>query len=420
MFSKDTSYTKRTAKTLYNFYTPRPQAQNISVPKETVVTLVVPTYKPTEEMYGLIQSFLTAPFESRVVVVNDSTPADYEKHYILDHTSELAAKNSRVHYLTTPTNYLKPGASNFGLRYIMEGNLGVTPDVVFTCDDDTLIEDNTIEAMLKKLYASHSNGAVCAGVRVLNKNQNLLTRLQGLEYHGFNIAKTADNGFMQGPLVMQGMLVAFRYQALVEVDGFNQDNLIEDYAITADMKTWGWDVATADTTWGWTTIPHTLRDLWNQRIRWSFWGLHVVKDSLGYLPSVIQDALGHMIFLVMLGLIILSFTAEHSISNPNVVIALYTIGIVQFLIGMAFNVFTLLEYKDADWIDWVLRLSLLPELLYSNIISMIMIGSYLFFAYNHIFLGAMKYVSRIEPLYQKGLRVFAYFGYTFTWNTRNA
>jgi len=43
--------------------------------------------------------------------------------------------------------------------------------------------------------------------------------MQGLEYHSFNVSKIADNGFVSGPLVMQGMLTAFRMSLLEQTDG---------------------------------------------------------------------------------------------------------------------------------------------------------------------------------------------------------
>ena len=74
------------------------------------------------------------------------------------------------------------------------------PDVILTLDDDVVISPTTVQNLVAELMSGTNLGAVCSQCAVLNKNKNILTRLQGLEYLGFNATRLADEGFYGGPV----------------------------------------------------------------------------------------------------------------------------------------------------------------------------------------------------------------------------
>src|SRR3989338_3632033 len=178
--------------------------------------------------------------------------------------------------LRTPVNKLKAGALNYALEHIWRECHSYAPDVVLTLDDDIVVLPMTVENLVTELMTGDDLGAVCSQCHVLNKNANLLTRLQGLEYMGFNATRLADDGFFMGPLVMHGMLTAFRASALIEVGGFAERHLIEDYEITSRLKESGWSVKSAPNSDAWTIVPENFSTLWRQRTRWSYGGITVV------------------------------------------------------------------------------------------------------------------------------------------------
>ena len=181
------------------------------------ICLIIPTYAPDTVTRQLVEDALRWNPNMFICIVDDSTPTQ--------HTESLSVLQSmagidRVTLLRTDKNKLKAGALNYALRHLSKNNYHYKPDVIITADDDVVIEPSTIPNLVTELMSHEAFGAVCSQCGVFNKNKNILTRLQGLEYVGFNAIRLADEGFLYGPLVMHGMLTAFRASALHEVGGF--------------------------------------------------------------------------------------------------------------------------------------------------------------------------------------------------------
>lgn len=385
--------------------------------KKTAV--LIPTHGPSILTYNLVKSILKWHPNTILVVIDDCTPETKANLVILNKIKRLAKTNEHLTYLRTATNELKAGALNYGIDYVL--SLTKKPDVIFTFDDDIIINKNTIPQMVATLYSDSGVGAVCSEVRVINKNNNILTRIQALEYHNFNITKIADNGFLKGPLVMQGMLTAFRATALKQIKGFTKGHLIEDYDITARLKNAGWTVKIAQKAEAWTHVPETAEALWRQRVRWVSGGLQVLGQFWKKTISVYQDLLGHIFFASLFVMIMLSFVfvRAHE-SNPTLVLTVLAISLFNFLVSFIFNVASLVLYKDADKKDWLLKLTILPELIYSNILSLILLGSYIFLLYSRVFKPLASRITLLSRPYNWGLEAFNKAGFSSRWGTRNS
>jgi len=391
--------------------------QSIEIFDSLRVAVIVPTYKPSYLTKALVENLIQWHENVEVIVVDDSAGKSEGrfKDIFLD-IATLSKKCRRVHLIKSPRNLYKSGALNFGFEYVKKLNEKRRISAVVTTDDDIVITQKTIPALVNKLYSSYYIGAACSTVRVRNKNRNLLTRLQGLEYHNFNVTKLSDNGFFKGPLVMQGMISAFKISAFIDVGGFSVENLIEDYEMTANLKKHGWSVVFVPECWAWTDVPHQFETLWRQRVRWTYWGLEVIGSYFKSLIPFIQDVIGHLAFTAMIALIALSFIIPSAISaEKSIVLALMGIVFIHFAVSYLFGIYTLKRYKDADWKDHALRLTMVPEMIYSNLISMVLLGSYLFYGFNILF----EKGKRFGRFYKVGARVFSKFGYLLTWGTRD-
>lgn len=380
--------------------------------------ILVPTHTPTDMTYNLIKSILDWHPEAILVVIDDCTPETEKNLKTLNKIKALANEHNNMAYLRTPKNELKAAALNHGIEYVL--SLKHVPDVIFTFDDDVIITKNTVPQMVATLYSDDTVGAVCSEVRVINKNKNFLTRLQALEYHNFNITKIADNGFLKGPLVMHGMLTAFRTAAVKEINGFTKGHLIEDYDITARLKSEGWNVKIAQKAIAWTTVPESIEALWKQRVRWVSGGLHVLGEFWKKFDVIYQDLIGHMLFISLFGLIVLSFFfVRTETSNPETVLILFALSLFNFLVAFIFNVVSLSLYEDSDKRDWLMKLTVLPELIYSNLLSLILLGSYLFIVYNKVFKPIATRISLFNAPYNWGLAAFNKAGFSTKWGTKN-
>ncbi|MBU0708858.1 glycosyltransferase family 2 protein [Patescibacteria group bacterium] len=381
---------------------------------QTKVVAIIPTYKPSSTTLKLVGALNLWNPEVQIIVVDDCTPAKHQR--VLTEIMNLTRYLPGLEVIHTTQNRHKSGALNFGLEFVKQKN--IRPDIILTFDDDVLIEKDTITILTKALYGNNQLGAVCSLVKIRNKNRNLLTRLQSLEYHGFNITKLADNEVFQGPMVMPGMLTAFRYQALEQAGGFNESILIEDYAITARIKELGWLVRIIPRATSWTKVPDNLSSLRKQRIRWTYNGLIVLRNFLHYPPSVIQDVIGHLLFIGTLGLILLSLFMRANPSPPQYVATIYIVTGIQLITSIIYNTIAMIHYQQADLKDWFIYFTLIPKFVYSNILTLILLGSYFFYLYRTISPKLARRLPSYGIINALGLKLFGSLGYTDTWCTR--
>lgn len=381
------------------------------------VSAIIPTYKPGPITERLVRELVRWNPRVRVYVVDDSTPRGYAES---DGVFEAIAAIPRVVLLRTPENTLKAGALNYALKHIYEEK--EQPDVIITLDDDVVINDSTLRALVAELMSYEHLGAACSQCHVLNKNKNLLTRLQSLEYLGFNATRLADEGFFWGPLVMHGMLTAFRTKALKEVGEFAERHLIEDYEITARLKAKGWSVKSVINSHAWTFVPEHFSTLWRQRTRWSYGGITVV-NSVKNLLSVLQDLIGHGMFwatvitidILVIGLMLKSGGGM----SPEIPYWIIALSFMQFAIWYVFQLWMMRMYREKDAYDWLIRATLLPEFIYANVLTFVLVGSYCFLFFNTLSRRArQRGTAGVQRFVGSVSRAFRVFGYAEGWGTR--
>ena len=403
-----------------SFVVPVCHARSLVDYERTNVCAIVPTYAPDNLTERLVQDLTQWNPTLSVYVVDDSTPQ--RRPDTASVFERIASISRRITVLRTPHNSLKAGALNYALRHILREQSEFVPDVILTADDDVVIQPTTIKNLTCELMSSDMLGAVCSQCHVLNKNKNILTRLQGLEYLGFNAIRLADEGFLSGPLVMHGMLTAFRAAALREIGGFAEKHLIEDYEVTMQLKARGWVVKSAVNSHAWTLVPESLPKLWRQRTRWSYGGITVV-DGTRRLSSVFQDIVGHGTFwatVIMIDALIIGILLKSGgYVAPLVPALIISISLLQFAVGYVFQLWLMRLYRESDKYDWLIRMSVLPEFIYYNVLTIAQVGSYLFLFFNTLKStvakqgspGAARAIRHISALFRAC-------GYTKSWGTR--
>jgi poly-beta-1,6-N-acetyl-D-glucosamine synthase len=383
---------------------------------QPTVYVIIPTHKPRKITVQLVRDLIRWNPGITVCVVDDCTPAEYEeKHHIFRSIRRLS---STIEYLRTSTNQLKAGAINYAVRTLVEKG-GTLPQVIVTLDDDVVINEHTIATLARLLFADERVGAACTQCRVLNKNKNIITRLQGLEYLGFNAVRIADESFFMGPLVMHGMLTGFRTSALLDVGLFAERHLIEDYEMTSRLKNAGYRVRMSPESLAWTEVPETLGQLWRQRARWINGGISILGVRK-YWRVIPQDIIGHGLFLgtVILVSLLVFFgggsSGEHTVCASLIIV----MSLCQAIGFYVFQVWYMRYYAERDSVDWILRLTLIPEFVYANILTLVLMGAYLFHVFEHI--------TKLLPAGNRMIRAtiaslragFASIGYTKGWGTK--
>jgi hypothetical protein len=94
------------------------------------------------------------------------------------------------------------------------------------------------------------------------------------------------------------------------------------------------------------------------------------------------------------------------------------LSVLQFAAWYAVQVWLMRWYREKDGWDWLLRASLVPELLFSSIMTLVLLGSYAFIIFSYAtrtLAGQGGLAARAAAL---GRALFAKLGYSGAWGTR--
>ena len=253
------------------------------------MTVIVPAHNEEQGIASTIEGLLNQRvpdwlrITNVVIVVNNST----------DRTAAVARRYP-VTVLEMPHNkHKKSGAMNAGWA-----SCGRASEYVLTMDADTVLLPDTVAGMARELVDDPMLGGVCA--RYWAKDgHGLLWRLQRLEYARYDDMRELRGWRVN---VLSGAAAMYRQEALDTVaelrgrsEPWDNASLIEDYALTLDLKANGWRIAAARDAHVYTEPPETWRALWRQRLRWGRGGMDECLKR-GWTAATRRDILAYCLF----------------------------------------------------------------------------------------------------------------------------
>jgi cellulose synthase/poly-beta-1,6-N-acetylglucosamine synthase-like glycosyltransferase len=354
---------------------------------ETVV--LVPA---RNEEVGVLTSLESLAAQTRrpdliVVVVNNSTDRteEFARRFADDEHTPLTV------VLNFPDNpHKKAGALNHGLRWLREivgGRLNNRVRHVLVMDADTELHPRFIERARNVLASDPELGGVsaaCLGRTGLWRNpwQRYLLGMQIIEY-----GRAANARYRRDVHTMSGAGSFYRAEALQglidwrgEVFWEDHRNLVEDYETTLTLKESGWKVTANQLCIAYTDLMPTLRELIQQRERWSRGTVDTLRRR-GWTKftwhSIATILMGLIGFAYILGwgsgqLVLL---ARHGFAHQPLLWALFGFWIV----------YPALRVRNLGWKAMLVEAALLPELVYTVVRTYWLVSSI-----------AKSYVTRVS------------------------
>jgi cellulose synthase/poly-beta-1,6-N-acetylglucosamine synthase-like glycosyltransferase/peptidoglycan/xylan/chitin deacetylase (PgdA/CDA1 family) len=218
------------------------------------VSVIVPAFNEETTIAATVRTLAASvhPAVEVIVVDDESTDATAET------VESLGMANVRL--VRVPSGG-KATALNTGVAMARH-------DLIAMVDADTIVEPDALHQLVQP-FADPTVGAVAGNVKVGNRRR-LLGRWQHIEYViGFNLDRRLYDALGCIPTI-PGALGAFRRQTLREVGGLSIDTLAEDTDLTMAILREGWRVVYQETAHARTEAPTTLRQLSQQRYRWSY------------------------------------------------------------------------------------------------------------------------------------------------------
>ncbi|WP_328308599.1 glycosyltransferase [Actinomycetospora sp. NBC_00405] len=320
----------------------------------TTVSVLVPAHNEEAGIAATVEGLLAQDvpewlhIAEVVVVANNCT----------DRTAEIARRYPVTVVEMAHNPDKKAGALNHGWRETARG-----ADLVLTMDADTVLLTDTVAAMADELRGNAVLGAVCARYWA-TPGRGLVWRLQRLEYTRYDDLRDLRRWRVS---VASGAAAMYRNVALEAVaahreagEPWDGTSLIEDYALTLELKARGFRVAAARQAHVYTTPPASFRELWVQRMRWGRGGMDECLKR-GWSTSTRLDCLsyilfGFSVFFRVLFLTMLALMIIYAVPFRYALIGLIPLG-VMWLERMT----SMWRVPDRGWRDVVLCAVLVVE-----------------------------------------------------------
>ena len=269
------------------------------------ISIIVPVYNEEKNIGNTLKSIFSNNYPKKkmeVIVIDDGSK---------DKTSEIASK-----FPVKLVKYKKNKGKIFALN---DGISRASHDIIINTDGDTILEKNTIKLLVEgfKDPGVGSVGGMYKAMKKYSLRKNpfkfILEKLQYLEYLGYSLMRKQQE-ILESILVIPGAIAAYRKQALLDVGGFDNDTVIEDYDITLKIHKAGYKVRCNKNAVAWVLAPQTIRSLIRQRTRWYRGGVQVLKkhsDLLHTRVGAVTFVWGFDVFNMLLQVVVFLVAASH-------------------------------------------------------------------------------------------------------------
>lgn len=264
------------------------------------VTIIIPAYNEQENILDAVYSAINNNYANKhILVINDGS-TDNTLQLLIDTFNLQTIYPILPKYVNTRSDIRGYYISKYHLNLTVidkintgKGdslNVGVnvckTP-LFATVDADTILEPDAIGKIV--YYALSKPNTVAAGgaVYILNgckfhdgkitdarMSLKPLYAFQTCEYlRSFLFNRSGWNAF-GGALSFAGAFTLFNHKAVIEIGGFDADNLAQDFEVITHLHEYQMDrkrkytIGYTPSASVWTDVPGTLKSYWQQRSNW--------------------------------------------------------------------------------------------------------------------------------------------------------
>lgn len=203
---------------------------------------------------------------------------------------------------------------NVGKSQVLEMAMaGLTADLVMVIDADTHLVRTAAREMAEAFARDPELAGATANVRVKHAG-NLLARLQVVEYASIIGLLKRANSAWGGLFTVSGAACCFRTNIVRKSGGFASPSITEDIELSWRLQKAGYKLVYVPRALVGVEVPHSVRDLWRQRVRWSQ-GLAEVLRLHGNVWRSRNPVLGVFALEALLGMAWSLFLVWHGIAG---------------------------------------------------------------------------------------------------------
>ena len=192
--------------------------------KDSLVSIIIPSYKNVEKLPNAINSVLNQTYNNiEVIVVDDNNP-DSEYRKLTEETIKNFQDDPRIKYIKNEKNCERSFSRNNGAKNSMGKYL------MFLDNDDEFFPEK-VESQVEILESRGEEYAFCYSNYVRCKNGKTKIK-NGETREGFLL----DQALMRNLYIHSGSNLMIRREAFFEVNGFDESmNINEDYDLVVRL-----------------------------------------------------------------------------------------------------------------------------------------------------------------------------------------
>lgn len=310
------------------------------------VSIIIPAHNEENTIESCINSMAKLEYTSdgkrnyEIIVVNDGST---------DNTGLLLQKlGDQFSFLTVVTRkYPRAGK---GKGYVLNDGLNMsTGEIIAVFDADALVDPDYLDLIIPYLFEKGVAG-VQSRVKMYNKNRNLLTSMQEVEFSIFGDVLLKARDRMNGAAFLGGNGQLTRRDAIKDLKGWDGYAVTEDLNISIKLMINGWKIRYCSEAVVYQEAVAYWRPFFRQRIRWAMGNLETLfvyffpiirsnislfkkLDSFYYLSAIIFNGfvmVGYIVFVLYLGGLL-----HFSLAAPLTVALLSTVAFFPGVISGA-------------------------------------------------------------------------------------
>lgn len=238
------------------------------------VSILIPAHNEEVVIEDTIKSMIQLNYPKdklEVIVINDNST---------DLTGAIIDEYCKRYTFIKAVHTKPPNAGKGKSNALNQGLQHSTGEIIAVYDADNTPEPDAIRYLALGLCNDQKAGAVVGKFRVVNANENILTKFINIETLTFQWLAQAGRWFWFKITTIPGTNFAIRRSILEKLGGWDEKALSEDTELSIRVYNLGYYIRFFPAAITWEQEPENLKVWWRQRTRWARGNLYVLFKYL--------------------------------------------------------------------------------------------------------------------------------------------
>ena len=196
-----------------------------------LVTIMIPAHNEETVIEKTVENILKIDYDSFEIILIDDRSDDNTAKII----KNLEEKHKNI------TALIREKTATAGKSAVLNDAMKLAKgEAILVFDADAKVEADFLNKMIPKLEPADV-GAVQAQKVIINAKQNFLTQCQYNEYI-LDTHMQVGRDALRGAVELRGCGELIKRQALISIDGWNEETIVDDLDMSTRLHIKGWDI----------------------------------------------------------------------------------------------------------------------------------------------------------------------------------